>query len=259
MINFDIPWNPCRLEPRMGRIHRYGQKADLVSIFNLVAPNTLEGEVQIALLDKQKQMRRDLGDKVFDVVGQVLWGQELRAALERVAAITADPLDATDFRRHQATFRAHRLSPEESEKFFRLAVPFIGGALREFEVQTFEVSETSKVFRPAFEVTLPSDFCKGRPRTLTLSFWPKACSDDDTDPDGVFFIAPGHWLFEALLDRIMAECAPDLAAGAVFYDLRRPEGGPELVWFLRSQVRDGLDRSAADLLAPCAIAPTRSE
>ncbi len=161
-----------------------------------------------------------------------------------------------DFRRHQATFRAHRLSPEESEKFFRQAVPFIGGALREFEVQTFEVSqspapagETSKVFRPVFEVTLPSDFCKGRPRKLTLSFWPAACSDDDTDPNGVFFIAPGHWLFEVLLDRVMAECAPDLASGAVFYDLRRPTGGPELVWFLRSQVRDGLDRATADLLA----------
>jgi hypothetical protein len=102
---------------------------------------------------------------------------------------------------------------------------------------------------PAFEVMLPSDFCKGRPRKLTLSFWPKACSDDDTDPNGVFFIAPGHWLFEALLDRVMAGCTVDLDAGAVFSDLRRPEGGPELVWFLRGRVRDGLDRSAADLLA----------
>ncbi len=278
MVNFDIPWNPCRLEQRMGRIHRYGQQADVVSIFNLVASNTLEGEVQTALLAKQKQMRRDLGDKVFDVVGQVLWGQELRAALERVAlgevaavgeavqiiaaadtaartaieaergvAITADPLDVADFRRHQATFRAHRLSPEESEKFFRRAVPFIGGALREFEVKT--AGEAGTTVCPAFEVTLPSDFCKGRPARLALSFWPTACSDDDTDPSGVFFIAPGHWLFEALLDRVMAECAPDLAAGSVFYDLRRPEGGPELVWFLRSRVRDGLDRSAADLLA----------
>jgi len=173
MINFDIPWNPCRLEQRMGRIHRYGQQAPEVHIFNLVAGNTLEGEVQTALLNKQKQMRRDLGDKVFDVVGQVLWGQELRAALERVAlgevaavgeakriintadtaaraaieaergvTITVDPLDVADFRRHQATFRAHRLSPEESENFFRQAMPFVGGALREFEVQTLEVSET---------------------------------------------------------------------------------------------------------------------
>lgn len=282
MINFDIPWNPCRLEQRMGRIHRYGQQAPEVRVFNLVAGNTLEGQVQAALLDKQKQMRRDLGDKVFDVVGQVLWGQELRAALERVAlgeaaavdeavriidtadaaaraaieaergvTITADPLDVADFRRCQATFRAHRLSPEESENFFRLAVPFIGGALREFEIRTSEVSETSKVSltRPAFEVALPADFCKGRPRKLTLSFWPAACSDDDSDPNGVFFIAPGHWLFEALLDRVMADCAPDLAAGAIYHDLRRPEGGPELVWFLRSQVRDGLNRTAADLLA----------
>jgi hypothetical protein len=178
-----------------------------------------------------------------------------RAAIEaeRGVTITAEPLDVAEFRRCQATFRAYRLSPEVSENFFRQAVPFVGGALREFEIQTFEqtfeVLETSKVYRPAFEVTLPADFCKGRPARLALSFWPEACSDDDSDPNGVFFIAPGHWLFEALLDRVMAECAPDLAAGAVFCDLRRPEGEPELVWFLRSRVRDGLDRSAADLLA----------
>ncbi|MGD9727657.1 MAG: helicase-related protein, partial [Nitrospiraceae bacterium] len=52
MINYDVPWNPARLEQRMGRIHRYLQKHDPVVILNLVAPSTREGKVLKVLLDK---------------------------------------------------------------------------------------------------------------------------------------------------------------------------------------------------------------
>jgi len=72
MINYDIPWNPNRLEQRMGRIHRIGQKNE-VFIFNLVASNTREGDVLMRLLDKMEQMRTDLGqDQVYDFIGEVL-------------------------------------------------------------------------------------------------------------------------------------------------------------------------------------------
>ncbi|WP_026834101.1 DEAD/DEAH box helicase [Exiguobacterium undae] len=72
MINYDIPWNPNRLEQRMGRIHRIGQKNE-VFVFNLVAKNTREGDVLIRLLDKMEQMRTDLGqDQVYDFIGEVL-------------------------------------------------------------------------------------------------------------------------------------------------------------------------------------------
>ncbi|RFU67465.1 DUF2075 domain-containing protein [Peribacillus saganii] len=72
MINYDIPWNPNRLEQRMGRIHRIGQKNE-VFIFNLVAKNTREGDVLIRLLNKMEQMRTDLGqDQVYDFIGEVL-------------------------------------------------------------------------------------------------------------------------------------------------------------------------------------------
>ena len=72
MINYDIPWNPNRLEQRMGRIHRIGQKNE-VFIFNLVASNTREGDVLIRLLTKMDQMREDLGqDQVYDFIGEVL-------------------------------------------------------------------------------------------------------------------------------------------------------------------------------------------
>ena len=78
LINYDIPWNPARLEQRMGRIHRYGQKNDRVAIINLVAGKTREGRVVKTLLDKLEQIRRRLGsDKVFDVVGRIFEGMSL--------------------------------------------------------------------------------------------------------------------------------------------------------------------------------------
>lgn len=72
MINYDIPWNPNKLEQRMGRIHRIGQKNNVV-VFNLVAKNTREGDVMNTLLKKMEQMKDDLGkDLVFNFIGDIL-------------------------------------------------------------------------------------------------------------------------------------------------------------------------------------------
>ena len=72
MVNYDIPWNPARLEQRMGRIHRYGQTHDPVVVVNLVAGSTREGRVLKTLLDKLETIRRQLqSSKVFDVVGRL--------------------------------------------------------------------------------------------------------------------------------------------------------------------------------------------
>jgi len=72
LFNYDIPWNPNRLEQRMGRIHRYGQRKDCL-IFNFVATNTIEGQVLQRLLQKLQEIRDALDDDaVFNVVGEVL-------------------------------------------------------------------------------------------------------------------------------------------------------------------------------------------
>src|SRR5262245_58758589 len=85
MVNYDVPWNPARLEQRMGRIHRYKQAHDPVVILNLVAGKTREGRVLRTLLDKLERIRRELGsDKVFDVVGQLFEGVSLKAYMEQV-------------------------------------------------------------------------------------------------------------------------------------------------------------------------------
>jgi hypothetical protein len=93
MVNYDIPWNPARLEQRMGRIHRYNQKHDPVIILNLVAGKTREGRVLKTLLEKLERIRKELGsDKVFDVVGRIFEGLSIKDYMER--AVTADGEEA---------------------------------------------------------------------------------------------------------------------------------------------------------------------
>ncbi len=92
MINYDIPWNPARIEQRFGRIHRYGQKAKLVLLFNLVASRTREGKVLKRLLEKLETIRRALtSDKVFDVIGAQFEGMSLRDLMIR--AVVEDNAD----------------------------------------------------------------------------------------------------------------------------------------------------------------------
>lgn len=85
IINYDIPWNPARLEQRMGRIHRYGQKHNPVVILNLVAQNTREGRVLATLLKKLETIRKELGsDKVFDCIGRLLENISLREYMTKL-------------------------------------------------------------------------------------------------------------------------------------------------------------------------------
>lgn len=109
MVNWDVPWNPARLEQRMGRIHRYGQKHDPVYVLNLIAANTREGRVMATLLDKLELIRKQIGsDKVYDVVGRLFQGVSLRdymrialtdenkAARDLGGLLTKEQVDALD-------------------------------------------------------------------------------------------------------------------------------------------------------------------
>lgn len=90
MINFDIPWNPVRLEQRVGRIHRYGQEKDCL-IFNFVAQNTREGRVLRKLHERLMEIRNDLGsDQVFDVVGEIFPANQLERLLREMYARQTD-------------------------------------------------------------------------------------------------------------------------------------------------------------------------
>jgi SNF2 family DNA or RNA helicase len=120
MINYDIPWNPARLEQRMGRIHRYGQKHDPVVILNLVAPKTREGRVLQTLLDKLEKIREQLqSDKVFDVIGRLFEGLSIKQYMEMALAE-----DGT----YEATRELEgRLTKEQVEAIFARERSLYGG------------------------------------------------------------------------------------------------------------------------------------
>ena len=80
MVNYDLPWNPNRIEQRFGRIHRIGQ-TEVCRLWNLVADDTREGAVFLRLLDKMEQQRRAYQGKVFDVLGEAFEGRPLRELL----------------------------------------------------------------------------------------------------------------------------------------------------------------------------------
>ena len=118
MANYDIPWNPARLEQRMGRIHRYGQKHD-VRIVNLVSNDTHEGRVLRILLDKLDAIRRELrSDKVFDVIGRLLENASLREYMAK--AILTDEGEARALSRIENEVSGDRVNgiEEEGERIY---------------------------------------------------------------------------------------------------------------------------------------------
>ena len=157
LINYDIPWNPVRLEQRMGRIHRYGQEHDCL-ILNFVAVNTREGRVLQRLLERLREIRQELGtDQVFDVVGEIfpanllerlfrdmyarrISGPAIEARIvrdvdaQRFRAITQSTLEGLAKRElnlaaligKSAEARERRLVPEVVEDFFLQAAPLAG-------------------------------------------------------------------------------------------------------------------------------------
>ena len=80
MVNYDLPWNPNRIEQRFGRVHRIGQ-TEVCRLWNLVAANTREGEVFARLLQKIEEQRKAYGGKVFDVLGAAFDETPLRDLL----------------------------------------------------------------------------------------------------------------------------------------------------------------------------------
>ena len=182
MVNYDLPWNPNRLEQRFGRIHRIGQ-TEVCHLWNLVADGTCEGDVYRRLLDKLEQARESLGGQVFDVLGKlqfegrplrellveaIRYGEqpEVRARLDTAMDNTLDrgklqalleeralAQDAMDARRvhrireDMERAEAHRLQPHYVESFFRQAFQGLGGAVRQREPRRYEITHVPATVR----------------------------------------------------------------------------------------------------------------
>jgi len=270
MINYDIPWNPNRLEQRMGRVHRYGQTKE-VYVFNLVASDTREGRVLMRLFDKLEEIRRALGsDKVFDVMGEVLYGKNLTQLLLEAAAnarsmddILADLdipvdedymahvkenlgeslathyIDYTRIREMADRAREYRLIPEYTQAFFEKALEAAGGKVRDRGGGFLAVGAIP------FEVRRIAEEDGFRRRYGQLQRrYPMVAFDKEVARwhAQAEFVSFGHPLFEATLAWVEQKLSPALQQGAVFTD---PEGRLDgVLLFYEGDVRDGLGQVA---------------
>ena len=181
MVNYDLPWNPNRLEQRFGRIHRIGQ-TEVCHLWNLCAADTREGEVYRRLLEKLEEEREALGGKVFDVLGELFEGHPLRdllidairygdrpetkalllrkvdgaidvAAIERLVAerkLTSEGMDpgaVTAIREEMERAQARRLQPHFIGSFFREAFALLGGRMAERGKGRFEIGRVPGVLK----------------------------------------------------------------------------------------------------------------
>jgi superfamily II DNA or RNA helicase len=275
MVNYDMPWNPNRLEQRMGRVHRYKQDKE-VMIYNLVARNTREGEVLDCLLHKLEDMRRALGsDRVYDVVSTIIPAPKFDALMkdwlarrrtlpeilaeidvrtddQQVARIRADMedkalgsrhIDMTKLTAQVQQAKENRLMPEYIERFFVEAYRAFGGTISEVKGQ-YRVWSISRV---------PADLRK-LPDALERRFgkvgqtYPKMTFDKEqvVGYSEVEFIGPGHPLFEGVVERVVREFGPSLRQGAVFYNAEATE--PTVLWLLKSGIEDGRGQPAGERL-----------
>jgi superfamily II DNA or RNA helicase len=251
MINYDIPWNPVRLEQRMGRIHRYGQDHDCL-VYNYIASNTREGRVLERLLERLKAIRIELGtDQVFDVVGEVFPANLLermfrdmyakRIDLPGIEARIVKEVDADRFRQitsstleglakkelnlgviigKNAEAKERRLVPEVIEEFFVQASPLAGihpKAIKAGE-RVYRVGRIPRTLIPTGDQLEPKFGKLGR-EYANVVFDKEYLKKDPT----LEWVTPGHPLFEVVREDVLSQVNNDLTRGSVFYDLHTKE------------------------------------
>jgi SNF2 family DNA or RNA helicase len=273
MINYDIPWNPARLEQRMGRIHRYGQKRDPVIILNLVAAGTREGRVMRVILEKLERVRKELGsDKVFDVIGRLFEGISLREYMERatVDEATLAELDGKltkeqvegleaiqrriygeggdvrsqldDLKVVLAAEETRRLLPGYVMRFVQKSAPRLdlaieGDLQREFTLQPLKSGAMDRLlpFLDGYEPESRERFTVYRP---------------DLDRKAIF-LRPGEPVFEGLRSGVRERLGVSAQRGAVFIDATAKEPylfHAALVTIVRKASEDAIGLGQAEVL-----------
>ncbi|MCB0164257.1 MAG: DUF3883 domain-containing protein [Anaerolineae bacterium] len=269
MVNYDIPWNPNRLEQRMGRIHRYGQQYE-VHIWNMITRDTREGQILDRIFEKLDVMRDALGsDRVFDIIGEMIPGtrldellreavfsqrriEEIEQEIEAVdVAVTRQLLDKVSLTglatRHidysgllkeKLTAEENRLVPEYVEDYFKRAFHRLGGQIDQ-RGEIYGVSSVPYDLRRwgddyDFKAAYGRVFREYRRLTFDKSY---ARHHPEAE-----FVAPGHPLLEAISETILATFGGVAENYAVFGD---PEDQREGVfWFVEGEVSDGTGQPA---------------
>lgn len=267
MVNYDLPWNPNRLEQRFGRIHRIGQ-TEICHLWNLCAANTREGEVYRRLLDKLEEARKALGGKVYDVLGELFEGQALRdllvaairygdqpdkkaelfrkvdgavdvVSIERLVAerkLTSEGMDpnaVAAIREEMERAQARRLQPHFIGAFFREAFTTLGGRITERERGRFEITRVPSILKERDRLIGRGDPVLDRYARVTFD---KMMIPGQPQAE---LLAPGHPLLDAAVDVVLERFQPLLGQGAVLVDDNDPGTIPHLLVYLDHAIRDG--------------------
>ncbi|MFM7174358.1 MAG: DEAD/DEAH box helicase, partial [Caldilinea sp.] len=275
MVNYDLPWNPNRLEQRFGRIHRIGQ-SEVCHLWNLVATETREGDVYLHLLDKLEQARQTLGGQVFDVLGKLQFeGHPLRDLLVQAIrygdqpqvrarltttvahaldhaqlqnlletqALAHDAMDTTRvcrIREEMERAEARRLQPHYIKSFFQEAFKRLGGTVRQREPQRYEITHVPAPLRHRDRQLGTGE--PVLPRYERVAF-EKALVAPSGQPLAAF-LCPGHPLLDAVLDLTLERNRDLLKRGAVLVDERDLGTEPRGLFFLEHAIQDaGLTRT----------------
>ena len=273
LFNYDIPWNPNRLEQRMGRIHRYGQHKDCL-IFNFVAANTVEGRVLERLHEKLQEIRDALDDDaVFNVVGEVLPAAHVESVLReyyagglgeadleerllrnvderRFRAICQTALEGLASKKlnlemlveRRARARERRVVPETIARFMATCAERAGLALT-------RLRDLPHAFRPGRTPTALKRCEREADWRLPAlaAHYPPLSTDRDTAANhNLEWVTPGHPLFEALRRHGLALGRDAFATGACFHSLEH--AAPSRLDFYRARAVDGMGRTVHERL-----------
>ena len=222
LVNYELPWNPNRLEQRIGRLHRYGQRKK-VFVHNLMVRNSVEDRVLKRLLDKLETIRREIGDRVFDVLGMLFsvidwekvimdvisgadWEpivQEIEAKIEERKQeiiesierkfLTKDRLDFSFILELLGKSKEHAITEHDMERFVRRFLAVFGGRLLR--------TEKPGVFRLQLPKRLKDE---GLQLSKEVTFSKEIAKEDSS----VEFLALGHPVIDKMIE-ICKQLMPD--------------------------------------------------
>ena len=269
MINYDLPWNPNRLEQRFGRVHRIGQ-TEVCHLWNLVSTQTREGEVFQRLFSKLEVERAALGGKVFDILGRVTFegktlrdllldairygdDPEVRARLNQVVdasldtaaiksllkeyALTSDVMDVSGvnaIREDMERMEARKLEPHFIQAFFMAAMKRLGGRVEAREQGRFEVLEVPFSVR---------SMDMGAQNGCVLPAYERICFDKvSKEGPGLVpaeLVCPGEPLLGGIVKVLVGQLGHALKQGCLLVDDMDLGREPRLLLYIEDSVLDG--------------------
>jgi superfamily II DNA or RNA helicase len=277
MVNYDLPWNPNRLEQRFGRIHRIGQ-TEVCHLWNLVAEETREGDVYRKLLEKLEEARKALGGQVFDVLGKlqfegrplrellieaIRYGDQpdVRARLTRAIefgvdrphlegliedrALAHDAMDSSRVarvREEMERAEARRLQPHYIESFFLEAFKRLGGAARQREPRRYEITHVPAPVRNRDRQIGSGDSVLSRYERIAFD---KSLIATPGQPLAAF-VCPGHPLLDAVLDLSLERHRDLLKRGTVLVDERDRGMCARVLFTIEHTIQDATVLSSGD-------------